>query len=76
MISAKILDQIEHIGWDKLVGVSSDFSEISLQALDKANRQHVLNVKLKSGSLEFIADFPLSFAFTWDEVFHLSLIYT
>nr|SVE93325.1 EOG090X0G12 [Moina brachiata] len=67
LISAKILDQIEHIGWDKLVGVSSDFSEISLQALDKANRQHVLNVKLKSGNLEFIADFPLSFAFTWDE---------
>lgn len=66
--SAKILEQIDNVGWDKLLGVNSDFSEINLQATDKASRQHVLNVKLKKDSLEFFADFPLPFAITWDDV--------
>nr|SVE76714.1 EOG090X0G12 [Daphnia longispina] len=64
---SSVLDEIDKIGWQKLLSVNHDFTEMKLKMHDSLNHEHILKVKLNSGLPEFSTDFPRSMTFEWHE---------
>ncbi len=65
---SSIVDEIETIGWEKLVSVNHNFTEIRLKTYDSVQRQHVLNVKFINKVPEFSAEYPRNINYEWREV--------
>ena len=65
---SSVLDEIDKIGWQKLISVNHDFTEMKLKMQDSLNHEHILKVKLNNGLPEFSTDFPRSMTFEWHEV--------
>ncbi|XP_025105454.1 E3 ubiquitin-protein ligase FANCL-like isoform X2 [Pomacea canaliculata] len=71
----RIIEEMEKIGWEKLVNVDASFQHLTLQAEDAAGRQHHLQVFLstqESMAPRCVADLPSQFVFYWSAQGHLS----
>lgn len=66
---SEILKEIELIGWDNLLSVNQDFTELKLRVRDVTDREHVLSVKLAGPIPQFTADYPKEVLYEWREVF-------
>ncbi|XP_049640543.1 E3 ubiquitin-protein ligase FANCL [Suncus etruscus] len=66
---SSVTQEIEVLGWDKLVYVDSSFSTIKLKAVDDSGRQHLITLKLKpkypAESPDCFVDFPVPFSLSW-----------
>ncbi|KAK7104787.1 E3 ubiquitin-protein ligase FANCL-like [Littorina saxatilis] len=73
--SRKIVEEMEKIGWEKLVNVDASFQNLTLQCEDAAHRQHRLIVHLgaqDSTPPQCVADLPGKFSFQWSAKGHVS----
>nr|SVE73258.1 EOG090X0G12 [Ceriodaphnia reticulata] len=73
---SNIVDEIETIGWEKLLSVNHNFTEIRLKMYDSVSRQHVLNVKFTKSVPEFSAEYPRNINYEWREGSTLKEMYT
>ena len=71
---SSIVDEIENIGWEKLLSVNHNFTEIKFKMYDALNRQHVLNVTIMNSIPEFSAEYPRNINYKWQEV--TTVLYT
>ncbi|KFO18501.1 E3 ubiquitin-protein ligase FANCL [Fukomys damarensis] len=64
-----LIEDIETLGWDKIVYVDACFSTIKLKAEDASGREHLITVKLKAKhpaeSPDCFVDFPVPFSVSW-----------
>ncbi|XP_074143081.1 E3 ubiquitin-protein ligase FANCL isoform X1 [Sminthopsis crassicaudata] len=64
-----LVEEIETLGWDKLVYVDTSFSTIKLKAKDTSGREHLITLKLKTKypteSPDCYVDLPLPFSVSW-----------
>ncbi|XP_042547125.1 E3 ubiquitin-protein ligase FANCL [Dipodomys merriami] len=64
-----LVEDMETLGWDKLVYVDSCFSTIKLKSEDVSGREHLITVKLKAKHPEeppdCFVDFPVPFSISW-----------
>ncbi|KAM5228050.1 E3 ubiquitin-protein ligase FANCL [Ctenodactylus gundi] len=64
-----LIEEIETLGWDKLVYVDTCFSTIKLKAEDASGREHLITVKLKmkypTESPDCFVDLPVPFSVSW-----------
>lgn len=64
-----LIEDIETLGWDKIVYVDACFSTIKLKAEDASGREHLITVKLKAkhpaDSPDCFVDFPVPFSVSW-----------
>ena len=64
-----LIEQIEMLGWEKLVYINDSFQELHLSAKDRNNRSHLLKIQLNSRhpdvGPECLADFPQAFSVAW-----------
>ncbi|XP_076463856.1 E3 ubiquitin-protein ligase FANCL-like [Babylonia areolata] len=71
----KIVEEMEKIGWDKLVSVDGSFQHLTLRCGDTRGRQHKLIVHLNAQenvAPQCVADLPGKFVFQWTAKGHLS----
>lgn len=65
----QLIDEIESLGWDKLVYIDTEFSTIKLKAEDSSSREHLITIKLKSKypveAPDYLVDFPVPFTVPW-----------
>uniref|UniRef100_A0A2K6EL95 FA complementation group L n=1 Tax=Propithecus coquereli TaxID=379532 RepID=A0A2K6EL95_PROCO len=66
---SSLIEEIETLGWDKLVYVDTCFSTIKLKAEDASGREHLITLKLKAKypaeSPDCFVDFPIPFSVSW-----------
>uniref|UniRef100_F6XYY6 FA complementation group L n=2 Tax=Equus caballus TaxID=9796 RepID=F6XYY6_HORSE len=66
---SSLIEEIETLGWDKLVYVDTSFSTIKLKAEDASGREHLITLKLKAKypaeSPDCFVDLPVSFSVSW-----------
>ncbi|XP_014664781.1 PREDICTED: E3 ubiquitin-protein ligase FANCL-like isoform X4 [Priapulus caudatus] len=66
---SRLLNEIEIVGWDRLIYIDSDFKELHLMVKDDRGREHILKILISPQypkvSPEFKADLPLQFEVHW-----------
>ncbi|XP_051867982.1 E3 ubiquitin-protein ligase FANCL isoform X3 [Pristis pectinata] len=66
---ARLIKEIETLGWDKLAYMDTEFRTIKLKAEDSAGREHMITIKLKSKypaePPDCVTDFPVPFVLSW-----------
>ncbi|XP_041353339.1 E3 ubiquitin-protein ligase FANCL-like isoform X2 [Gigantopelta aegis] len=70
VVCSQLISEIENIGWDKLLSVDSTFQNISLQLRDKAERSHIIKIRLSSkhpaDAPVISTNLPNKFDFHWN----------
>ncbi|XP_069464153.1 E3 ubiquitin-protein ligase FANCL isoform X5 [Ambystoma mexicanum] len=76
---SSLVNEIESLGWDKLVYVDTEFSTIKLKADDTAGRKHLITLKFKTKypvePPDCIVDFPVPFTISWTPQSSLATIH-
>ncbi|XP_068183580.1 E3 ubiquitin-protein ligase FANCL isoform X2 [Antennarius striatus] len=76
---SQLIDEMETLGWSKLLFIDADFRTLKLKAEDSSGREHGLTVKLKSKhpteAPECSANLPVPLVISWTPQSTLELLY-